>query len=85
MEIQENSRDIRFDTLKGLTTLIVVLGHVLQYCIKGYEDSLAFNVIWSLQIPLFMVVSGYFSHSSKELTFKKLGLQLFRYLWPCVT
>lgn len=83
--MEPKTRDMRFDVLKGVATLIVVFGHVLQYSIKGYENSLIFNVIWSLQIPLFMVVSGYFSLSSKEPTAKKLGNQLFRYLWPCVT
>lgn len=83
--METKGRDIRFDVLKGVATLIVVFGHVLQYSINDYEDSLIFNVIWSLQIPLFMVVSGYFSLSSKEPTVKKLGNQLFRYLWPCVT
>lgn len=83
--MKTNLRDIRFDALKGTATCIVVFGHVMQYSIKGYEDSLIFNVIWSLQIPLFMIVSGYFSLSSKEITLGKLGNQLFRYLWPCVT
>lgn len=83
--MEPKTRDVRFDVLKGVATLIVVFGHVLQYSIKGYENSLIFNVIWSLQIPLFMVVSGYFSLSSKEPAAKKLGNQLVRYLWPCVT
>ncbi len=83
--METRARDIRFDVLKGVATLIVVFGHVLQYSIKGCENSLIYNVIWSLQIPLFMVVSGYFSLSGKEPTLKKLGSQLFRYLWPCVT
>lgn len=83
--METKTRDVRFDVLKGVATLIVVFGHVLQYSIKAYENSLIFNVIWSLQIPLFMVVSGYFSLSSKEPTVKKLGKQLFRYLWPCMT
>lgn len=85
METTKRERDIRFDILKGIATLVVVFGHVLQYSIKGYEDSLVFNIIWSIQIPLFMVVSGYFSMSRVAPTLKKLGSQLFRYLWPCVT
>lgn len=83
--MEKMTRDIRLDVLKGVATLIVVFGHVLQYSIKGYENSLIFNVIWSLQIPLFMVVSGYFSLSGKESTVKRLGNQFSRYLWPCVT
>lgn len=73
METMQQKRDIRFDVLKGIATLVVVFGHVLQYSIKGYENSLIFNIVWSLQIPLFMVVSGYFSMSSKKQTLKKLG------------
>lgn len=85
MDTTQRTRDIRFDVLKGIATLVVVFGHVLQYSIKGYENSLIFNIVWSLQIPLFMVVSGYFSVSSRKQTLKKLGSQLFRYLWPCAT
>ena len=85
MEISRKVRDMSFDVLKGIATLIVVLGHVLQYSIKGYENSLIFNIIWSLQIPLFMIISGYFSISNNQLTSKKLRNQLLRYLWPCVT
>lgn len=85
MESTQGTRDIRFDMLRGIATLVVVFGHVLQYSIKDYEDSLIFNIVWSLQIPLFMVVSGYFSTSRKEPSLQKLGSQLFRYLWPCVT
>ena len=77
-------RDIRFDVLKGIATLLVVFGHVLQFSILGHENSLIFNIIWSIQIPLFMIVSGYFSLSIKT-SIKKLFIQLFRYLWPCVT
>lgn len=79
------SRDIRFDVLKGIATLLVVFGHVLQYSILGYEDSLFYNIVWSIQIPWFMVVSGYFSISRGLPSVKKLGIKLFGYLWPCIT
>ena len=43
--MEPKTRDMRFDVLKGVATLIVVFGHALQYSIKGYENSLIFNVL----------------------------------------
>lgn len=43
--MEAKSRDIRFDVLKGVSTFIVVFDHVLQYSIKGHENSPIFNVI----------------------------------------
>lgn len=83
MEKLYKKRDIRFDILKGIATIFVVIGHVIQYNFKDYHNSMIFNIIWSIQIPLFMVVSGYFSLSNKKN--KSFIKQLFHYLWPCVT
>ena len=52
-------RDGRLDALKGIAISLVVLGHILQAGYVGYENTVLFRVIWSLQMPLFMVVSGY--------------------------
>ena len=54
-------RDPRFDALRGLAITLVVLGHILQAGYVGYENTLIFRVIWSLQMPLFVVVSGFFA------------------------
>lgn len=79
-----NFRDYRFDALKGLATLVVVFGHVMQFGTKGYESTSLFNAIWSIQIPLFMIVSGYFSIHMHEQQLKDFLRQTFHYIWPCV-
>lgn len=43
MQQELKERDIRFDVLKGIATIVVVLGHVLQYCTKGYEDTFVYG------------------------------------------
>lgn len=81
----ETTRDIRFDVLKGFAAILVVLGHVIQFSVKGYENSIIFNIIWSVQVPLFMIIAGYFSLTKKENNLKNLLKSLFSYLWPFIT
>ena len=81
----ETKRDIRFDVLKGFAAILVVLGHVIQFSVKGYENSIIFNIIWSVQMPLFMIIAGYFSLTKKENNLKNLLKSLFSYLWPFIT
>ena len=57
----KKARDKRMDCLKGIAISLVILGHILQFGFNEYENSLLFNIIWTLQIPLFVVVSGYFA------------------------
>ena len=54
-------RDRRLDCIKGIAISLVVIGHILQFCYSDYSSLFVFNIIWTLQIPLFMVVSGYFA------------------------
>lgn len=71
----KQKRDGRLDCIKGIAISLVVLGHILQFCYVGYSSTFLFNIIWTLQIPLFVIVSGYFarggdlqlSNSSKKL------------------
>lgn len=51
-------RDPKIDILRGFAAVIVVAGHTLQQ-FDGAEDNILFNVIFSIQIPLFMAISGY--------------------------
>lgn len=76
-------RDQKLDYIKGIAIILVILGHVIQFSIEGYTDTLLFNIIWSVQIPLFMVISGYFSISSKKRSFvQKIGIKAQHYLIP---
>jgi fucose 4-O-acetylase-like acetyltransferase len=67
------------DSIRGLAILLVVLGHTITGCMQGYENNILYNVIWSLQMPLFFVISGYITKYSKPLTSCKIFLKsLFR-------
>lgn len=76
-------RDLRFDILKGIAVLLVITGHVMQTVMPAYSETFVFNTIWSLQIPLFMILSGYFSISRKKLSFlQRIINKSIRYLLP---
>lgn len=47
------------DLLRGIAMMMVVLGHTMTGSTAGSEETLLFNVIWSLQMPLFFMISGY--------------------------
>lgn len=55
------NRDVTIDTLKGVSIILVVLGHVIQYIYapNNYDDNWIFKVIYSFHMPLFFFVSGY--------------------------
>ena len=70
---QLRKRDSYFDVVKGITILLVVVGHTIQYGNgvsffqenEFYHNS-AFKVIYSFHMPLFMLVSGYFFYFSNK-------------------
>lgn len=41
--------------------MIVVLGHIFEYSVSDWNHNILQNLIWAVQMPGFMVVSGYFS------------------------
>ena len=60
-EVINKKRDGCMDCIKGIAVSLVVIGHILQFSYPGYDSLFIFNIIWTLQIPLFMFVSGYFA------------------------
>ncbi len=64
-------RDIRYDNIKGVLIYLVVLAHIL-YSVK-FTNSLDINIItsfiYTFHMPLFFIVSGYFS---KKINSKSL-------------
>lgn len=67
-------RNYYADVIRGIAILMVVLGHTITGCYAEYANSLLFNVIWTLQIPLFFIISGYVTKFSHEInTAKELG------------
>ena len=56
------------DIMRGIAMLLVVLGHTMQDCTTGAHQSFLYNVIWSLQMPLFILISGYVTRYSHPLS-----------------
>lgn len=50
-------RDQTLDVIKGVAILLVMVGHVLN--LNHMEDPYFYDMIRAVQMPLFMVVSGY--------------------------
>lgn len=77
-------RNEKVDILRGIAMLMVVLGHTMTGSTVGSENTFLYNVIWSLQMPLFMLISGYvnrYSSGVKSLT-SFIGKKSFAYLLP---
>lgn len=54
-----HGRDVGLDVIKAFATLLVLVGHVIQYTNVDFDRSLFFKIIYSFHMPLFMFISGY--------------------------
>ena len=52
-----DARSRTIDALKGIAILIVMAGHVLSW--NHMEDGYIYDAVKVIQMPLFMLVSGY--------------------------
>lgn len=80
-------RNPTVDILRGVAMLMVVLGHTMASCTEGSEKTFLYNVIWTLQMPLFMLISGYVSKFSRSVTSARdlgrfIGRRTLAYLLP---
>lgn len=59
-------RNTFWDYIKGVTILMVIVGHQIQYSTGSevFFDDPIFKFIYSLHMPLFMFVSGFFFYNS---------------------
>lgn len=75
------------DQLKGFAILLVVAGHVLEFCLYPGKSSFLHDVIYSFHMPLFAFLSGlvFTSLSAKRQVGKKLQKQSYRLLVPFLT
>ena len=55
------------DIMRGIAMLLVVLGHTMTGCTTGAEESFLFNIVWSLQMPMFILISGYVTRYSRGI------------------
>ena len=62
------SRNRTVDVVRGFAMLLVVLGHTMSGSIIEYQNSFLFQVIWTLQMPLFIIISGYVTRYSQPIT-----------------
>lgn len=61
------------DSIKGLAMLLVVLGHTISGTVSDYSNTILYQVIWTLQMPLFITISGYLTRYSNPIVdFKSL-------------
>lgn len=79
----EKKRNITYDYLRGFAMLFIVFGHLYFYS-KRSEGSLAFNVCATIELPVFMYISGLLAHVSVDrYGFRKLiWTKVIRLLFP---
>lgn len=73
---QQKIRNKEIDYLKGLSIILVVVGHAIQYNICDYNVNPFFNIIYSFHMPLFMFISGYVAFLTIDIKGAKDGLNL---------
>lgn len=80
-------RLVYIDQLKGFAILMVVMGHVLQFCFKETVPSLTSQVIVSFHMPLFAFLSGLMFTTICDFTqvARKLLKQSHKLLLPFVS
>lgn len=59
-------RNVKLDVIRGIATIIVLAGHTLQVY-SDCSSNLLYNIITSVQMPLFMIVSGFAMGYSREI------------------
>lgn len=69
-------RNTFVDIMRGVAMLLVVLGHTMTECTVGSQSTFLYNIVWSLQMPLFILISGYVTRYSKEI---KTISELFKF------
>lgn len=72
-----NVRLYYFDNIKYLLIFFVVFGHMLQPFRQMSYNSEIYSMIYMFHMPLFIIISGYFSKKSSLNTIKKGCLLLF--------
>ena len=81
-----SNRVASFDLLKLFAIYLVIWGHCLMWFQNGESSANpVFRIIYSFHMPLFMMISGFFSYSSMSLKFNSFIQKKFRNLiYPCL-
>ena len=86
--IINKERNKALDCYKGVLIVLVVLGHIFEYSVSDWNHNILQNLIWAVQMPGFMLVSGYFSFRDVKNAEKLLAgyrKSVERYLLPFLT
>lgn len=85
-------RNQSIDAVKGFAILLVMLGHCIVWNNMAPQDSYVYDFIKSVQMPLFMAVSGYLAGlGQKRRNLKEMGSLLLKrgqaylipfFIWP---
>lgn len=84
-EVSMNERNESLDCLKGIAILLVMFGHVQVH--NHMTDPYLYDVIKSLQMPLFFLISGYLAGAGAKIQSfeqykKRMGKRAVSYLLP---
>lgn len=60
-------RDNRIDSIKGLLIILVILGHIIGSCGSGEVCWDVWKIIYVFHMPLFIMISGYFTSIKKDI------------------
>jgi len=58
-------REQRFDLIKGVAIFLVIVGHVLTFCIREIDNAFLFKFVGEVHMPMFFFVSGWFSYRNE--------------------
>lgn len=71
-------RDLYWDSLKFVLIFLVVYGHIIaRYAPEGSFNKAMYNLIYMFHMPLFIFVSGRFSHIRDKEKYKRGILRIF--------
>lgn len=59
------------DVMRGIAMLLVVLGHTMTGCTVDSQKNFLYNIVWSLQMPLFILISGYVTKYGYPISTRK--------------
>lgn len=84
---QKKNRNTSIDLIKSFAIGLVVLGHVIAGSVTGLGNTILMDIIWTLQIPLFMIVGGFVVQFSRKVNnaktfFQYIGRRSLTYLLP---
>lgn len=83
----KGARLVYFDALKLFAIYLVIWGHCINWYQLGHgEYDATYRYIYSFHMPLFMMISGYFSYSSIQLKASSFFKKKFKNLiYPCIS